>query len=641
MEHEGALKRKDTTKGPPLRILSLDGGGVRGYSMIIILQELMHRVYVEIEGKAPRRDQIPKPCDHFDLIVGTGTGGLIAIMLGRLRLDLETCKELYVRMTRMVFQTDKTIAGIPYRSTLFKASMLEQAIKEAVREHTASDEEGNDGTGSSGYPLSPASRASAASRVSRHTSNASVVSFSARSPQAQMARPAFRGGYGDPNAKLYDEREDRTKTAVTAYYKGTPKGGEPALLRSYDSRKEPAPEYDCKIWEAGRATSAIGLAFKPIRVGQSLFHDDGSGQFNPSPTALDEATVNEWPGREVGVFVSVGTGRRPKGTDTNSHQWYEGFLGDFAEARKKLIAKIENCEVIHEYMKKEHLMKRGVNAENYYRLNVEVGVGEFGMNEWHRLSEISTGTRRYMSRPDEQKMIQGSSSKLAKIHRAKQRWERMGSNVPGVVSPSATYTNYDSINFPLAVELPGDFPPPMPLHTTPPSRQSYDSGIDRLSLPGSNAAYTPSPRSSNERIRPPTSHASPPLQPVQEYTPSSQSPVVTATKPVIDDPDRLMVTAPTPAQYHNESGADKIMITSLDEAPRRQQSIPIVQSSVPQGFRIEPLAPPRPPKTPLQEDMKHPALRQGRGGSTLPYPLDDDHPPPPVNMAKKPAHRGR
>ena len=136
----------------------------------------MHRTYVEIEGKAPRRDQIPKPCDHFDLIVGTGTGGLIAIMLGRLRLDLETCKELYVRMTRIVFETDKTIAGIPYRSTLFKASKLEDAIKEAVREHTVHDGEGNDGSISDSLvsPLSAASRSSAAAGPRRHASNASA-----------------------------------------------------------------------------------------------------------------------------------------------------------------------------------------------------------------------------------------------------------------------------------------------------------------------------------------------------------------------------------------------------------------------------------------------------------------------------------
>lgn len=177
--------------------------------MFIIIQELMHRAYVEIEGKAPRRDQIPKPCDHFDLIVGTGTGGLIAIMLGRLRLDLETCKEVYVRMTRKVFETDKTIAGIPYRSTLFKASKLEEAIKECVREHTIYENEGNDGeeahTGNT--PISPLNKA-----PQRHTSNASVTSFSARSPSSYQNRPLSVLRWGNPNALLYDNRENRTKT---------------------------------------------------------------------------------------------------------------------------------------------------------------------------------------------------------------------------------------------------------------------------------------------------------------------------------------------------------------------------------------------------------------------------------------------
>ena len=181
--------------------------------MFLILQELMHRAFVEIEGRAPRRAEIPKPCDHFDLIVGTGTGGLIALMLGRLRLDIETCKELYVRLTRMVFETDKTIAGIPYRSTLFKATRLEDAIKECVREHTAQEmEETGRADLETTSPLTAASRSSAAAAPRRHSSNASVVSFSARSPAAQMSRPMLFSGRGNPDARLYDERENRTKT---------------------------------------------------------------------------------------------------------------------------------------------------------------------------------------------------------------------------------------------------------------------------------------------------------------------------------------------------------------------------------------------------------------------------------------------
>lgn len=192
---------------------------MRGYSMLIIVQELMYRTFVEAEGRAPRRHEIPKPCDHFDLIVGTGTGGLIALMLGRMRLDLETCKELYVRMTRVVFETDKTIAGIPYRSTLFKASKLEEAIQQAVQEHTSSDRDENDGRRIG--DLSSALRGSLYSSSAgprRNPSNASTLSFSARSPTTQMARPAWTSRHGDPHARLYDARENRTKTLVTRFF---------------------------------------------------------------------------------------------------------------------------------------------------------------------------------------------------------------------------------------------------------------------------------------------------------------------------------------------------------------------------------------------------------------------------------------
>ncbi|KAM5353638.1 hypothetical protein ACJ41O_000288 [Fusarium nematophilum] len=615
------VRRKDTTKGPPLRVLSLDGGGVRGYSIFIIVQELMHRTFVEIEGRAPRRHEIPKPCDHFDLIVGTGTGGLIALMLGRLRLDLETCKELYVRLTRMVFETDKTIAGIPYRSTLFKASKLEEAIKQAVQEHTVKEREGNDSAGDLVSPLNPALYSSAGG-PRRNISNASTVSFSARSPAAQMARPAFSSRHGgDPNARLYDHRENRTKTAITAVYKGSPRGSPAAILRSYDSRKEPPPEFDCKIWQAGRATCAIGLAFKPVQIGQSVFHDDGVGTFNPSPEALDEAVVNEWPGREVGVFVSVGTGRRPRGSDSNSQIWYEGFLGEFAEARRKLIAKIEGCEKIHEYMMREHLGKRNVSIDNYYRLNVEVGVGEFGMNEWMRLGEISTGTRRYMSREAEQKMIQGISSKLGKIHRAKIRHERAPRGIPELVK--STSNTWET---PLAFELPGDIPTTVPLPHSPASRSSFESGSDSLHIRTNNPG---SPRSSNERIRPGTSNSqsSPPLGPRVPGNPSASAPSLRH-----DNGDRLTVSSPTPAQYWDASGQDLIAIMSPDEHPRSPPSKPVGLPAT----RIEP--PPLPPKTPLPENQLH----GGRRAPTAapPYPLDDDEPPP-VNMARKPDYRGR
>lgn len=209
--------RRDTIRGPPLRILSLDGGGVRGYSMLILLQELMHRTFVEINGEAPRDHESLKPCEVFDLIVGTGTGGLISIMLGRLRMDLETCQKVYVRMTRKVFQTDKTIAGIPYKSTLFKASKLEEAIRECVREHTVFDDEGNDILANAQDLTSPVSIAEPTDPGFRPISSQPMRSLSTAtrrsiSPPTTTWAPTPTGRWGNAEALLYDSREYRTKT---------------------------------------------------------------------------------------------------------------------------------------------------------------------------------------------------------------------------------------------------------------------------------------------------------------------------------------------------------------------------------------------------------------------------------------------
>lgn len=55
-----------------LCLLSLDGGGVRGLSTLFILKGLMDRLNHE-----RRKTSLPpaKPCEIFDLIGGTSTGG--------------------------------------------------------------------------------------------------------------------------------------------------------------------------------------------------------------------------------------------------------------------------------------------------------------------------------------------------------------------------------------------------------------------------------------------------------------------------------------------------------------------------------------------------------------------------------------
>lgn len=68
-KHGGGPNPLDTIG---LCLLSLDGGGVRGLSMLYILKSIMDRLNHE-----RKKEDLPpaKPCEMFDLIGGTSTGG--------------------------------------------------------------------------------------------------------------------------------------------------------------------------------------------------------------------------------------------------------------------------------------------------------------------------------------------------------------------------------------------------------------------------------------------------------------------------------------------------------------------------------------------------------------------------------------
>lgn len=71
-QHGGEPNPLDSTG---LCLLSLDGGGVRGLSTLYILKGLMTRLNGQRQEAGLSR---VKPCEVFDLIGGTSTGGCVA-----------------------------------------------------------------------------------------------------------------------------------------------------------------------------------------------------------------------------------------------------------------------------------------------------------------------------------------------------------------------------------------------------------------------------------------------------------------------------------------------------------------------------------------------------------------------------------
>jgi len=57
-------------------LIPSDGGGIRGLSELLILKEIMERIQFE-----EKRDRMPLPCEYFEMIGGTSTGGYVAVVL--------------------------------------------------------------------------------------------------------------------------------------------------------------------------------------------------------------------------------------------------------------------------------------------------------------------------------------------------------------------------------------------------------------------------------------------------------------------------------------------------------------------------------------------------------------------------------
>ena len=123
----------------------------------------MHRLMVEENARRERDgegplSELPKPCDYFDLIGGTSTGGcvalyiydhlilltrytkfvhyrIIALMLGRLRMDVETAINHYDDLAKQVFSDMKR-----FGDGKFKATKLKEVIQSVVETVTGDPE---------------------------------------------------------------------------------------------------------------------------------------------------------------------------------------------------------------------------------------------------------------------------------------------------------------------------------------------------------------------------------------------------------------------------------------------------------------------------------------------------------------------
>lgn len=101
------------------RILSLDGGGIRGLYTATILEHLEERYKCSLS-------------DHFDMICGTSTGGLIALALS-LKIPAAAISRMYLEEGGEIFPKRNGLYGL-WRQIFWKGKYSNRPLKKVLQD---------------------------------------------------------------------------------------------------------------------------------------------------------------------------------------------------------------------------------------------------------------------------------------------------------------------------------------------------------------------------------------------------------------------------------------------------------------------------------------------------------------------------
>jgi patatin-like phospholipase/acyl hydrolase len=118
-----------------IQALCADGGGVRGLSSLLILDELMRQINDSIRALGRSSDSPSNllPHDIFDLVAGTSIGGLISLMLGKLGMNVKDCIEEYCNFSKAIFKRKQLLAIGGFARSKYSGLKLEGCVRDLVR----------------------------------------------------------------------------------------------------------------------------------------------------------------------------------------------------------------------------------------------------------------------------------------------------------------------------------------------------------------------------------------------------------------------------------------------------------------------------------------------------------------------------
>lgn len=286
-----AIKGKAVGK-QGLRILSMDGGGMKGLATVQMLRKIE-------QGTGKRIHEI------FDLICGTSTGGMLAIALGIKHLSLDHCEEIYKKLGKLVFAEPipKDNEAATWREKLdqlYKSSSQNFRVVVHGSKHSAdqferllkeicADEDGD-------------------LLIDSAVRNIPKVFVVSSLVNVMPARPFLFRNYQYPAGT--PEVISWTTEGSATYMLGQPATA--VSLTTQIGERRTAFVGSCKhhVWEAIRASSAAPYYLDDFADDTNRWQDGAIVANNPTLIAIREAQLL-WPDTRIGCLVSIGCGSVP------------------------------------------------------------------------------------------------------------------------------------------------------------------------------------------------------------------------------------------------------------------------------------------------------------------------------------------
>ncbi|KAM0874101.1 hypothetical protein ACQ4PT_037596 [Festuca glaucescens] len=270
-----------------LRILSMDGGGMKGLATVQMLKQIE-------QGTGKRIHEM------FDLICGTSTGGMLAMALGIKQMNMDQCEEIYTKLGKLVFAEpvpkDESATWKEKLDQLFKSSSQSFRVVVHGSKHSAdqferllkemcADDDGD-------------------LLIESSVKGIPKVFVVSTLVSAMPAQPYIFRNYQYPPGTLEVSPGMVESPCIGAV--GTAVSGAPVGI------KRGAFMGSCKhhVWEAIRASSAAPYYLDDYSDDINRWQDGAIVANNPTIFAIREAQLL-WPDTRIDCLVSIGCGSVP------------------------------------------------------------------------------------------------------------------------------------------------------------------------------------------------------------------------------------------------------------------------------------------------------------------------------------------